>query len=191
MSKWNSHSDMVHALAKPGSAILQSLTPQKCQVWHMTSCLMGEAGELLEGLDRTHDDLNSDESLNLVEELGDLEFYMEGLRTELNINRQSIVDGCLQLKPSAVDLPTYGIGILIESCNIFDACKKWIIYEKTIDIDVLRLALTRWEWYMAAFRGRRNIQYHDTIEQNMLKLAKRYSSGSYSNQQAQERKDKE
>lgn len=181
--QWTSHSQMVMELAKPGQAITESLTPSKAHVWHMTSCLMGEAGELLEGINRF-------DKSNIIEELGDLEFYMEGLRIELKFNRSAVIAAMANLTVLDVIIPSYLTGILIESCNIFDACKKWIIYEKDLDRGVLLLALARFEWYMSAFRARYSIDYENTIAGNMEKLGKRYSAGSYSNEAAQERRDK-
>lgn len=183
-AQWTSHSQMVMDLAKPGQAIAESLTPSKAHVWHMTSCLMGEAGELLEGA------IKFVEAIDLLEELGDLEFYMEGLRTELKFTRSAVLAAMANLTMADVAIPSHTTGILIESCNIFDVCKKWIIYEKDLDRGVLLLALARFEWYMFAFRWQYSINYEDTIAGNMEKLGKRYSAGTYSNKAAQERKDK-
>lgn len=112
------HAKMVNALVKPGADILASLTPEKCNMWHMASCIPGEAGELFDAI-KKHvlygKELDYD---NVIEELGDLEFYMEGLRQELEIARQ------------------------------------------------------------------------ETLQANIKKLDKRYSTGSFSNQQAQDRADK-
>lgn len=86
------HATMVRGLVKPGRDILDSLTPEKCDAWHMASCIPGEAGELFDAV-KKHviygKDLDRD---NVVEELGDLEFYMEGLRQRLGITREETID---------------------------------------------------------------------------------------------------
>ncbi len=82
---------MVNRLAKPGDQILQSLMPDDCHMIHMAVGISGEAGELLDAVKqhvvyRKPLDLN-----NVIEELGDLEFYMEGLRQGLGITREQTI----------------------------------------------------------------------------------------------------
>lgn len=109
---------MVAHLFKPGEDIISSLNPLRVEVWHMASCLPGEAGELFDAVKKWciyNKPLDRD---NVIEELGDMEFYMEGLRMVLDISRE------------------------------------------------------------------------ETLKANISKLSKRYSNGSYSDQQAQDRADK-
>ena len=78
---------MVSRLAKPGVAILNTLTPEKCHLWHMATGVNGEAGELTDAVKKAvayNKELDRD---NVIEELGDLEFYLEGLRQGLGITR--------------------------------------------------------------------------------------------------------
>jgi len=79
---------MIAGLAKPGEDILATLTSAKCHLWHMGSCVPGEAGELFDAVKR-HVIYNKEiDRANVIEELGDLEFYMEGLRQGLGITRE-------------------------------------------------------------------------------------------------------
>ncbi len=88
-----SHPDMVRSLVKPGAAIIAALTPEAVNAWHHATGIAGEAGEVADiikkwvvynkPLDRAH----------LIEELGDLEFYMEGLRQGLGITREETIEG--------------------------------------------------------------------------------------------------
>lgn len=86
------HTELVAALKKPGEAILKSLTPEKCDAWHMASCIPGEAGELFDAVKKHVLYEQPLDRENVVEELGDLEFYMEGLRQRLGISRQETLD---------------------------------------------------------------------------------------------------
>lgn len=64
----------------------------KAHVWHMASCIGGEGGELMEGLEGW---LFYEEELdreNLIEELGDGEFYPQGIRGALNIKREDVLE---------------------------------------------------------------------------------------------------
>ena len=86
------HAAMVAELAKPGREIVAELTPEKAHLWHMASALMGEAGELFDAVKKCAvygKDLDVD---NVVEELGDIEFYLEGLRQQLRIDRTRTLD---------------------------------------------------------------------------------------------------
>lgn len=112
------HAELVLALAKPGSAIVDALTPGQAHCLHMAVGIAGEAGELLDAIKKYTIYQKPVDRANVVEELGDLEFYMQGLRFRLGITRE------------------------------------------------------------------------ETLEQNITKLQKRYSAGTYSDAQAQHRADK-
>jgi len=112
------HADLVKALAKPGAEVAASLTPENAHLLHMAVGISGEAGELLDAVKKAAIYVKPIDRDNVVEELGDLEFYMEGLRQGVGISRE------------------------------------------------------------------------ETLNANIAKLSKRYASGKYSNQQAQERADK-
>lgn len=82
------HPALVDRLAKSGEAILASLTPEKCHLWHMASCVPGEAGELFDAVKKYAIYEKPIDRANAVEELGDLEFYMQGVREALGITRE-------------------------------------------------------------------------------------------------------
>jgi NTP pyrophosphatase (non-canonical NTP hydrolase) len=86
------HSDMVRALVKPGAAIIESLTPEKADMLHMSVGISGEAGELLDAVKKAAVYNKPIDRANVVEELGDLEFYMEGLRQNLGITREETLE---------------------------------------------------------------------------------------------------
>lgn len=87
------YSDMVAKLAKPGEAIQQSLTPEKCHLIHMAVGISGEAGELLDAIKKAVIYNKPIDIENVIEELGDLEFYIEGLRQALMITRAETLSG--------------------------------------------------------------------------------------------------
>jgi NTP pyrophosphatase (non-canonical NTP hydrolase) len=81
------HSLMVARLVKPGVDILKTLTPEQAHQWHMVSAISGEAGELLDAFKKHIIYCKELDRENVIEELGDLEFYLEGLRQSLGITR--------------------------------------------------------------------------------------------------------
>ena len=78
---------MVRNLSKDGEDIIESLTPEGAHLWHMASALCSEAGELFDAIKKHVIYEKSLDMMNVIEELGDLEFYMEGLRASLDITR--------------------------------------------------------------------------------------------------------
>lgn len=85
--KYDAYAHMVSCLVKPGDEILQSLTPAKVNVLHMTLGIVGEAGELSEAIKKNVAYNKPLDRENVIEELGDIEFYLEGLRQGLGIDR--------------------------------------------------------------------------------------------------------
>lgn len=82
------HSQMVDRLFKPGWKIIEQMTSDKVEAWHAGTGISGEAGELLDAIKRYVVCGKDIDLKNVVEELGDLEFYMEALRQNLSITRE-------------------------------------------------------------------------------------------------------
>ena len=86
------HAEMVAKLAKPGEEILASLDGGKAHMLHMIMGMAGEVGELLDAI-KKHVAYDKPLDLeNVIEEMGDIEFYFEGLRQGLGIERMKVID---------------------------------------------------------------------------------------------------
>lgn len=83
----NEHRQMVGALVKPGDAILAKMDGAAMHYLHMAVGISGEAGELLDAIKKMAVYNKPLDRVNVVEELGDIEFYLEGLRSGLGITR--------------------------------------------------------------------------------------------------------
>jgi NTP pyrophosphatase (non-canonical NTP hydrolase) len=90
------HQQMVQRLGKPGWEIHAQLTGLTCNLWHMATGISGEAGELLDAIKKAAIYNKSLDMENVIEELGDLEFYMEGLRKTLNISRNQCLEANME-----------------------------------------------------------------------------------------------
>lgn len=104
-----------------------------------------------------------------------------------------VKDGALilqEMTPQQADLLHMSVGVSGEAGELLDAIKKHTIYGKPLDIENVIEELGDLEFYMERIRQLINITREQTIEANIAKLGKRYSSGKYSNQQAQARADK-
>ena len=86
------HPELVTALAKPGCDILDDLSPDQAFVLHMSIGVSGEAGELLDVIKKWAIYQKPLDIDNVIEELGDIEFYLEGIRQKLGLNRNRILE---------------------------------------------------------------------------------------------------
>lgn len=82
------YQEMVKGLVKPGKLIASEMTAKDAHLMHMVIGVSGEAGELLDAVKKAVIYRKALDRVNVVEELGDLEFYMEGLRQGLGITRE-------------------------------------------------------------------------------------------------------
>lgn len=80
--------EMVKQLVKSGEVIANEITGDEAHLLHMAVGISGEAGELLGAVKKAVIYRKPLDRKNVVEELGDLEFYMEGLRFKLGITRE-------------------------------------------------------------------------------------------------------
>ena len=87
-----SYGRFVESRTKPGEEIVAEMTPLKAHLLHMTMGAMTEVGEIGTTI-KAHVFYGKELDLeNLIEELGDLEFYIEGLRGKLEIWRSQVLD---------------------------------------------------------------------------------------------------
>ena len=85
------YSNFVAKLAKPGHSIILELTPDAAHNLHMAVGIAGESGELLDAVKKQAIYGKPLDLENVIEELGDLEFYMQGLRDGLGITRDEVL----------------------------------------------------------------------------------------------------
>lgn len=84
------HTRLVNRLKKNPEDI--TLSSQQVDMIHMIMGVCGEAGELLDAI-KKHVIYNKPLDIeNILEELGDIEFYLEGLRITLTYNKGAAVD---------------------------------------------------------------------------------------------------
>jgi NTP pyrophosphatase (non-canonical NTP hydrolase) len=83
--------DHVAILAKPGVAIVNELSHQDCHRIHMVLGIAGEAGELVDAVKKAAIYQKPLDHDNIVEELGDLVFYMQGLMNDLGITWEAVM----------------------------------------------------------------------------------------------------
>lgn len=82
------HATMVTALVKSGDVIVSDMTGMDAHLMHMAIGISGEAGEMLDAVKKKVIYRKELDRENVIEELGDLEFYMEGLRQAIGVTRE-------------------------------------------------------------------------------------------------------
>jgi NTP pyrophosphatase (non-canonical NTP hydrolase) len=93
------HSTLVSDLKKSSKEIINELKPEQADALHMAIGIAGESGELLDAIKKWSIYQKPLDLENVIEELGDLEFYMEGLRQTLNLTRvQTLVENIAKLQ---------------------------------------------------------------------------------------------
>lgn len=183
------HPEMVAKLFKSGETMQQELTPIDLEIIHATIGIVGELGELLAGVEFAMAHSQKPDRENIVEELGDYEFYMEHLRTKLNITRDEVLtypDVCI-VPSGPVRTAAH---MLVYSTDLLDHIKKMVVYRKPIDRPNILLNMSKIEYLLTPFRVYFLISYEETIAANIEKLSIRYKGFQYSDQQAQDRADK-
>ena len=85
------YGDMVASLAKRGEDILADMDEWDAHVMHMSLGICGEAGEIVDCVKKAIIYRRELDRVNAIEELGDLEFYMEGLRQALGVTRGEVL----------------------------------------------------------------------------------------------------
>jgi NTP pyrophosphatase (non-canonical NTP hydrolase) len=86
------YNDFVRLLAKKPEHIIADLTPDSAHLLHMAVGVSGESGELLDAIKKSaiyNKPLDKD---NVLEELGDLMFYMQGIMNTLNFSWEDLQD---------------------------------------------------------------------------------------------------
>lgn len=72
--------------------LVKQMGTQNQNICHMALGITGEAGELADGIKKAWAYEKPLDMQNMIEELGDLEFYMAGLRQMLNITRRQVLN---------------------------------------------------------------------------------------------------
>lgn len=86
------YENMVRQLKKNGAIIVEQMDGDKADMLHMAVGVSGEAGELLDAVKRHTIYNKALDRENVIEELGDLEFFMEGLRQRVGVTRDETLE---------------------------------------------------------------------------------------------------
>lgn len=184
------HPQLVAALVKKPQDILLSLTLFATDLWHGATGVAGETGELLEAILFPAE--GGPDRVNLREEMGDIYFYMEQIvqRSGIKLDFADLEEGARNMVPSGEGHLFFAAAIAVHGSQVLDTIKKVALYNKELDTELLTNQMRALGMSMLAFGHYFSIDRQECLNANILKLSKRYSSLSYSDQQAQDRADK-
>lgn len=89
--EYQTHREFVRKLCKAGSVIAEELTPEDCHRLHMAIGISGEAGELLDAVKKATIYRKPLDIANIVEECGDLLFYIAGMLDSIGVDIESAI----------------------------------------------------------------------------------------------------
>ncbi len=164
------YAEFVKSRSKPGNDILQSLASDDCHKLHM---LIGIAGELFELLDAATE-------AEILEELGDIEFFYQGLCNAYN--RPRVVLGHV-LGDASED------SLMLAFEPILTWVKREIIYQKQQSPESLTTLFTAFDYTLACLEFQRGRTREAVQTANIEKLTRRYPK-QYTDEAAQVRRDK-
>lgn len=168
------YDQFVRWLFKPGTDQVMAL--------HCAVGLAGEIGELIE------------DGADAIEELGDIEFYMQATRNHYGVSRLHILTSCF---PAFKPFCTIQDRLIIACGEICDVIKREYIYNKPRDQLAFTVAMARMEraldYYRSSLLGLdKSSEEHrqSIIQANAEKLGQRYVNLRYSDSEAIARADK-
>lgn len=82
---------LVETRLKSALDVYKEFTLDKANLVHIALGISGEAGELLDAIKKHYAYNKTLDETNVIEELGDLEFYMEALRQHLGVTREQVL----------------------------------------------------------------------------------------------------
>jgi len=184
------HPEMVAKLVKDPHELCHEFDHRNDAIYvidilHATLGIVGEVLELKEGLASTLP--HAEQLENIIEELGDTEFYITQLRQRLTLPRPDFQAMTLNrgLSPVAiVDM------MVINAGHLLDATKRVMIYNQQVDPDKYQALLHKLEYNMACFYSVYHVSRNQALQANLEKLDKRYPGFTFTNEAAHTRADK-
>ena len=92
MSNTTPYQQFVNSIVKPGDEIIRQLTPHQAHLLHMAVGVSGEAGELLDAIKKHCVYQKPINMENVLEEAGDILFYLTGLLNDLDISLEDCIN---------------------------------------------------------------------------------------------------
>ena len=177
---------MVTNLIKPPEVLKEDWSANECHVLHMLIGLCGELQELVVAVE-------NNDRCNILEELGDIDFYLDGMKLAFNLPTDVVRPDpnfdydCYTLQESVAIFQNDLMG----DNGLLNVVKRHIISRKSsVTREEVITAIANLEAQFANLVISLCYERAQCREHNYVKLGQRYSSGMYSDDQANNREDK-
>ena len=186
------YNHFVSGLAKPGQAIIDSLSPTLAELWHMAGELRGEFLELEIAI-------NKRDRQNILEEAGDMLFFLQGGLSSISLylhTRSDLQEFCRKLtREHYHEFFQRNPHLVIRQQPVEEfatRAKRIVIYGQAIaahrsKMKVAALAIVYHLMDLLEYHG---FTLEDAFTSNREKLAQRYQALGYSDSASTERADK-
>ena len=178
---------MVYDLAKPGREIFTTLTATRVHTIHMILGIVGESREVAQEIENLKNieikDIEPTSKDDLIKELGDLEFYLEGLCQGVKFVLRSEIN-------KQIIKPYDKTKLMSLCCMAAEDIKKYIAYNKMSPTKDLYFILKKVREEIDFIYAYFSISREEVLKANMKKLSVRYEGFKYSDKQALEKRDK-
>lgn len=198
--------ELVSTLAKPGQQILDTMNAARMHRVHMVVGIFGEVGEQIDGVLNYNAEMGKDAPnfnevrKNIVEELGDILFYTEGLMQSIGLTLEETTQQGFELEFVMKYLDKYdnervinwslNDRISVIAGRIADVVKKEFCYNQELKEGELSDHCRMLYICCADFMNKHSIDRADVEKSNYEKLKERYDGLKYSDRAAQKRADK-
>lgn len=178
------HPELVKNLKKSPLAIADTLNFNRIDMIHMALGIAGEAGETAEALAELFDTPTVECETAAIKEMGDLEFYLEGLRQAAGIEHEEVVEA-MPVDDIPILNPYLGaLKIASSAGELVDVVKKYTIFNKPYNKTGLIKAMAKVELHLFAAREAHGFSREQVLEGNIAKLTERYNGTTYSDEAA-------
>lgn len=187
------HLEVVRLLLKPSSDILDTMDSGKCNLMHLTFGIVGEIGELMEAME-TARRVGGIDLPNVKEEMGDLEFYLLGLRDHLCYFDEPSDEVLAKSFPEPFRFQNIEHIInrmMVSACQLMDYVKKSVAYNSGFKLDAALTSIDEIQHCLnALYANLYMITRPSVLAENKEKLMKKRYPNGYSDEAAQARADK-
>lgn len=196
-----SYPAFVAALAKPGQAIIDSLTPGKADLIHFAIGLSGEIDEIVGAIDLFQASKGPEDRKALCRELGDLLWYLQA--SENAAKKEFSFQGCIletyredwMKVTGPEEIPLEGLVSSISVIN--DRVKRYVIFNHPADTQFEGVSLSEGfskalidaATHLSVLTTALGFTPQEVEYENMDKLSVRYEKLVYSDQAAKARAD--
>jgi NTP pyrophosphatase (non-canonical NTP hydrolase) len=136
------YEQFVQSIVKPGHDILVQLTPLQASILHMAVGVSGEAGELLDAIKKHAIYQKQLDINNVIEEAGDILFYLTGLLNELGLTIEECMEANVAKLSKRYPQHQYSNAAAIARADKLDVIEEPVVLKDDDDLDGVKVERT-------------------------------------------------